>query len=96
MSRSAILGRTDRSITFQVDDVKPNETTQVVAVIHPAKNAVAGDYAIAVKASAGSQSSNLDLRYGVEGSRTTGIIAIAVIVVVFVGLAFVFRRLGRR
>ena len=47
-----------------IDEVKPNETTQVVAVIKPANDAVAGDYAMAVRASAGSQSSNLDLRYG--------------------------------
>jgi uncharacterized membrane protein len=87
------------TVTFEPDSVasvKPNETTQVVAVIHPAKNSVAGDYAIGLRASAGSQSSNLDLRYGVQGSRTTGIIAIVVIVLVFVGLGFLFRRLGRR
>ena len=46
------------TVTFdppKVDEVKPNETTQVVAVIKPAKNALAGDYAIGVRASAGSQ-----------------------------------------
>jgi len=32
----------------------------------------------------------------VQGSRTTGIIAIVVIVAVFVGLGFLFRRFGRR
>ena len=63
------------TVTFDpptVDEVKPNETTQVVAVIKPAKNALAGDYAIGLRASAGSQSSNLDLRYGVKGSQTLG------------------------
>jgi uncharacterized membrane protein len=87
------------TVTFdppKVDEVKPNETTQVVAVIKPAKNALAGDYAIGVRASAGSQSSNLDLRYGVKGSRTLGIVAIAIIAIVFLGLAWLFRRLGRR
>ena len=80
----------------KVDEVKPNETTQVVAVVKPAKNALAGDYAISLRASAGSQSSSLDLRYGVKGSQTLGIIAIAIIAVVFLGLAWLFRRLGRR
>jgi len=87
------------TVTFdppKVDEVKPNETTQVVAVIKPAKNALAGDYAIGLRASAGSQSSNLDLRYGVKGSQTLGIIAIAIIAFVFLGLAWLFRRLGRR
>ena len=87
------------TVTFdppKVDEVKPNETTQVVAVIKPAKNALAGDYAIGVRASAGSQASNLDLRYGVKGSQTLGIVAIAIIAFVFLGLAWLFRRLGRR
>ena len=80
----------------KVDEVKPNETTQVVAVVKPAKNALAGDYAISLRASAGAQSSSLDLRYGVKGSQTLGIIPIAIIAFVFLGLAWLFRRLGRR
>jgi uncharacterized membrane protein len=87
------------TVTFdppKVDEVKPNETTQVVAVVKPAKNALAGDYAIGLRASAGSQSSSLDIRYGVKGSQTLGIIAIALIAIVFLGLAWLFRRLGRR
>jgi uncharacterized membrane protein len=87
------------TVTFdppKVDEVKPNETTQVVAVVKPAKNALAGDYAIGLRASAGSQSSSLDIRYGVKGSQTLGVIAIAIIAVVFLGLAWLFRRLGRR
>ena len=87
------------TVTFDpptVNEVKPNETTQVVAVVKPAKNALAGDYAIGLRASAGSQSSSLDIRYGVKGSQTLGIIAIAIIAAVFLGLAWLFRRLGRR
>jgi uncharacterized membrane protein len=87
------------TVTFDpptVEQVSPNDTTQVVAIIKPAKNALAGDYAIGVRASAGSQSSTLDLRYGVKGSATLGIIAIAIIAFVFLGLAWLFRRLGRR
>jgi uncharacterized membrane protein len=87
------------TVTFDpptVQEVKPNETTQVVAVVKPAKNALAGDYALGLRASAGSQSSSLDIRYGVKGSQTLGIIAIAIIAAVFLGLAWLFRRLGRR
>ncbi|MEO8267957.1 MAG: NEW3 domain-containing protein [Ilumatobacteraceae bacterium] len=87
------------AVTFdppKVDEVKPNETTQVVAIIKPAKNALAGDYAIGLRASAGSQASTLDLRYGVKGSQALGIIAIGIIAIVFLGLAWLFRRLGRR
>ena len=47
------------------------------------QDAVAGDYALTVRSSAGSQSSNVDLRYTLEGSRTLGFVAIGVIVVAF-------------
>ena len=57
---------------------------------------MAGDYTLTVRSSAGSESSNVDLRYTVQGSRTLGFIAIAVIVVAFLALAGVFVRFGRR
>jgi uncharacterized membrane protein len=76
--------------------VKPNETAQVTAIVKPAKNSVAGDYTLSVRSSAGSQSSNVDLRYTLQGSRTLGFLAIGVIVVAFAALAGVFLRFGRR
>jgi uncharacterized membrane protein len=86
-------------VSFQPEtlaSVKPNETAQVTAIVKPASGAVAGDYALTVRSSAGSQSSNVDLRYQLHGSRTLGIVAIAVIVAAFLALAGVFVRFGRR
>jgi uncharacterized membrane protein len=86
-------------VKFEPDalsQVRPNETAQVTAVIKPAKNAVAGDYALTVRASAGSNSSSLDLRYGVKGSRWLGVTGVGLIVVAFAALLGVFRRFGRR
>ncbi|MET0146462.1 MAG: NEW3 domain-containing protein [Ilumatobacteraceae bacterium] len=80
----------------EITEVKPNETAQVTAIIKPGKDAVAGDYALTVRSSAGSESSNLDLRFGVQGSRTLGIVAIGVIVVALAALAGVFVKFGRR
>ena len=79
-----------------ITGVKPNETAQVTAVITPAKNAVAGDYAITVRSSAGSESSNVDLRFALKGSRTLGVVAIVVIAAAIAMLAGVFIRFGRR
>ena len=64
--------------------------------IKPASDAVAGDYMMTVRASAGSLSSSSDLRYTLEGSRTLGIVAIGVIAVAFILLAGVFVKFGRR
>jgi len=76
--------------------VKPKETAQVTAIIKPSSDAVAGDYALTVRSSAGAQSSNIDLRFGLKGSRTLGVLAIGVIVAAFAALAGVFVRFGRR
>jgi uncharacterized membrane protein len=80
----------------EVAAVQPGETAQVAAVIKPASDAVAGDYMMTVRASAGSLSSSSDLRYTLEGSRTLGIVAIGVIAVAFILLAGVFIKFGRR
>jgi len=79
-----------------VDAVQPGETAQVTAIVTPSSNAVAGDYAMTVRASAGSLSQNVDLRYTVEGSRTLGFIAVGVIALAFLALAGVFVKFGRR
>ena len=80
----------------QLDEVKPNETAQVVAVVKPAEGAVAGDYMITTRASAGSNSANVELRYSVEGSAWLGVAGIAAIVGAVVVLGLAFWRFGRR
>jgi uncharacterized membrane protein len=80
----------------EVPSVRPNETAQVTAIVKPSSDAVAGDYAITVRSSAGSQSANIDLRYSLESSRTLGMLAIVVIIAAVAALAGVFIRFGRR
>jgi uncharacterized membrane protein len=80
----------------QIASVKPNETAQATAIVKPASDAVAGDYALTIRASAGSQSSSLDLRYSLKGSRTLGYVSLGVIAAAVATLALVFVRFGRR
>jgi uncharacterized membrane protein len=86
-------------VTFsptKLDQVAPGQKTQVVAEIKPAKDAIAGDYALPVNVSAGSTSKALDLRYTVKTSRSWGLIGLFVIVAAGLVLFGVVRRLGRR
>lgn len=80
----------------QIASVGAGESVPVTVRIQPAGNAVAGDYAVGITASAGGETSDLAIRYTVETSRWWGALGIAVIVVAFVILFFVFRRFGRR
>ena len=68
----------------------------VTAIIKPAKDAVAGDYMITVRSSAGSDSSNIDLRFTLQSSRTLAFVAIGVIAAAVLILVGVFLRFGRR
>ncbi len=79
-----------------VESVLPGETAQITAIVKPSSDAVAGDYSLTVRASAGSLSASADLRYTLKGSRTLGVVAIVVIVAAFALLAGVFVKFGRR
>jgi uncharacterized membrane protein len=79
-----------------IASIRPGDTAQVTAIIKPGKNAVAGDYAMTIRASAGSQSSSIDVRFAVKSSRTIGVVAIVVIIIAIGALVGVFVRFGRR
>jgi uncharacterized membrane protein len=68
----------------------------VTATIQPASNALAGDYDLTLSASAGGATDSLDIRTTVQTSALWGLVGLALIVLVLVGLAWVFRRYGRR
>ena len=77
--------------------IPAGQTVTVTATITPSSDAIAGDYVLTFKAS-GDQSTNatVDIRFTVETSILGAIAGIALIVAVFVGLWWVFRRYGRR
>lgn len=79
-----------------IASVQPGETAQVNAIVKPSAESVAGDYALTVRASAGSASADVELRYSLHGSTTLGVVAIGVIVLAVAALGAVFVRFGRR
>jgi uncharacterized membrane protein len=86
-------------VTFEpssIGELAPGDTAQVVACIQPDTDAVAGDYAVGIRASSGSNSSTLDLRYSVETSSWVGVVAAMVIVAALAVLFGVYRLVGRR
>lgn len=92
-------------VTFEpetVPAIEAGQTATVIAKITPSSAAVAGDYEVSLRASGtspdGKQTADDDLavRFTVETSPLYLLIGVGMIVLVFAGLAWVFRRYGRR
>ena len=79
-----------------VDVIPPGEAVNVTARIRPDGDAVAGDYAVTLRASGSGQDQSLELRFAVETSSWWGFLGVAIIAVAVAVLLWVFRRFGRR
>jgi uncharacterized membrane protein len=76
--------------------IPPGESETITATITSAANAVAGDYVVTLRAAAGDLNENIEIRTTVESSPIGGLIGVAVLAIVAIGLFFVFQRYGRR
>ncbi len=79
-----------------VATLQPNDSATVTATVKPTSDALAGDYDVTFTATSGSATSNIDIRTTVQTSPLWGFIGLALIAAVLIGLAWVFRRFGRR
>lgn len=89
----------DWEVAFEpqvVEQIPPGESARVTATITPSGEAIAGDYMVSVEASAEQTTSSADLRVTVQTSRLWGALGIVLIILALGGLAWVFRRYGRR
>ncbi len=86
------------TVTFDKDtvDVPPGTPVQVVATLTPSGDAIAGDYVTTFKATADTASASADIRVTIETSLLTGALGVLLIVLVLIGLWWVFRTYGRR
>ncbi len=87
------------NVTFSpsaIASLQPNDSQNVTATIHPASNALTGDYDVTMTASSGGATQNVDIRTTVQTSPLWGFVGLALIAIVLVGLGWVFRRYGRR
>jgi len=77
-------------------NITPGQTATSVAHIVPSGDAIAGDYNVTIRASSDLANGDVDVRVTVETSPLWGIVGIGLIVLVIVGLGWVFQRYGRR
>ncbi len=79
-----------------IDSIEADEKAEIDVTINPPEKTVAGDYMLTFKASSENSESSIEVRTTVETPTIWGIVGIGIIVVVIVGIAIIFTRLGRR
>ena len=86
------------NVTFDPPTVTVPAGGQVQSVAHvtPSSDAIAGDYVATFRATASVATASTQIRVTIETSLLWGAIGIALIVIVFAGLWWTFRRYGRR
>jgi uncharacterized membrane protein len=85
-------------LTFEpaTTDVAAGQTSTVIAHMTPSGDAIAGDYAVTLKATSDQASDSADIRVTIQTGLLGGVLGIGLIVLVIAGLGWVFLRYGRR
>lgn len=96
VTAAAPTGWTTTFAPTTIATIQPGSAATVTATLKPSSDALAGDYDVTFTASAGAASANVDIRTTVQTSPLWGFIGLALIVLVIIGLGWVFRRFGRR
>jgi uncharacterized membrane protein len=79
-----------------IDDIEPGATTDVVATITPADDAIAGDYRLTLRSQVPETDDAIEVRATVKTSAVWGLVGVAIILIALGALGYVFRRFGRR
>ncbi|MFP5331175.1 MAG: NEW3 domain-containing protein [Acidimicrobiia bacterium] len=79
-----------------IPSLAAGEVANVEATVTPAADALAGDYRITFRSSVDQAQDSIEIRTTVDPSTTWGLIGVGVIALTLVGLAWVFRKFGRR
>ena len=86
-------------VTFEpksLPAVGPRQRVPVTAFIRPKGDAVAGDYVVTLTAAGDGASKPVELRFAVQGSPAWGLLGVGLIGGAVGGIAYLFRRYGRR
>jgi len=83
--------------TDEINGLEPGMAQELYAVIKPPREAIAGDYMVTMQAKSPNLAMRkMEIRVTVLTPTVLGWIGIIIVLVVLAGLAYLFRRLGRR
>ncbi len=80
----------------KIESIEAGEKEEIDAIINPPEKTIAGDYMLTFRAASENSTDSIELRTTVETPTIWGIVGIGIIVVVIIGIAIIFTRLGRR
>ena len=80
----------------KIETLKSGESKDIKATITPPEKTIAGDYMLTLSVKSENSSKDVDLRVTVETPSIWGWTGIGIIVIVIIGVAIIFARLGRR
>lgn len=80
----------------EIEILESEEKIEIDVTISPPDKTLAGDYILNFNVASENSNDNIELRITVETPTIWGIVGIAIIVIVVIGIAIVFSRLGRR
>ncbi|RIH86385.1 NEW3 domain-containing protein [Calidithermus roseus] len=80
----------------KLEAIAPGKEAEVTARVKPTSRAVAGDYMLTLRASAGEASASMDYRVTVLTSTAWGIVGVGLVAVALGVLGFAVSRFGRR
>ncbi|MBX6378630.1 MAG: alpha-galactosidase [Clostridia bacterium] len=87
------------TVTFEpqtVGSIEPGQSADVVAVVTPSSQAIAGDYQVDVRAASENASDTASFRATVRTPTVWGLVGVVIVAAVVFGVLQVFRRYGRR
>lgn len=90
---------TDWEVRFDestIDLLEAGSTKEVTAYIKPAENSITGDYVTVVTISNDETQDTVEFRVAVKTRTSWGIAAVAIIVLLLLGLGGIFKKYGRR
>ena len=80
----------------KIENLDPGAVKQVEITVTPAEQALVGDYSVSVQTEGEKANQDTEFRITIKAASAWGWIGVAIIAVVIVGLAVIFRVLGRR
>ena len=80
----------------KLENIEPGAFKQTEVTITPAQQALVGDYSVSISAEGEKASQDTEFRVTIKAASAWGWIGVGIIAAVIIGLAIVFRVLGRR